>query len=120
MYKKTVEDELLKLPDKDLSDILVSLLNVDRPLTNKRADKIAAKERAIVLYNDGDILSLLCEPVGRNQLKETLAAFLELYRVNINQFIDEKNSTLSTQAKETLKDCGELRITACLRQGEAC
>jgi len=104
-YSKTMEEELLKIPDKDLRHILVSLLNVDRPFTNKRADKMAAKERANQLYNDRDILSLLCEPVGRNQLKETLAAFLQLYRVDINQFIDENCSSLSTHAKDTLKDC---------------
>ena len=109
-YSKTMEEELLKIPDKDLRHILVSLLNVDRPFTNKRADKMAAKERANQLYNDRDILSLLCEPVGRNQLKETLAAFLQLYRVDINQFIDENCSSLSTHAKDTLKDCGKSHL----------
>ena len=106
-YKRTIEDELLKMPDKDLSQILVSLLNADRPFANKRADKSAAKDRAILLYSDGDILPLLCEPVSRNQLKETLAAFLHLYRVDVNQFIEEHASTLSICAKETLKDCGK-------------
>ena len=103
----TIEDELLKIPDKDLSQILVSLLNADRPFANKRADKTAARERAMLLYDDGDILPLLCEPVSRNQLKETFAAFLQLYRVNVNQFIEENSSTLSTYAEETLKDCGK-------------
>lgn len=106
-YKKTIKDELLNLPDKDLSHILVSLIDVDRPSTNKRADKEAAKERAKMLYNNGDILSLLCEPHSRNQLKETFDAFLHLYRVNINQFIEDNSSALSTFANETLKGCGE-------------
>lgn len=104
-YKKTIKDELLNLPDKDLSHILVSLIDVDRPSTNKRADKAAAKERAKMLYNNRDILSLLCEPLSRNQLKETFDAFLHLYRVNINQFIEDNSSALSIFAKETLKGC---------------
>lgn len=106
-YNKTLEDDLSKLPDEDVRHIVISLLNVDRLSAKKRADKEAARKRATQLFNDGDILSLFCEPVGRNQLKETLAAFLELHRINIPQFIEEKCSTLSKQAQETLKDCGK-------------
>lgn len=106
-YGRTLEDDLRKLEDKDLRHILISLLNVDRSSARKKADKMAARERATLLFNSGDILSLLCEPVGRNQLKETFAAFLELYRVNIAQFIEEKCSTLSKPARDTLKDCGK-------------
>lgn len=102
-FNKTIEDELQRIRDNDLKHVLISLLNVDRPFTNKKADKLAAKERARSLYNSGDILALLCEPLSRNQLKETLNAFLSLYRVNINQFIDEKSSSLSIQAKEAMK-----------------
>ncbi|XP_078349458.1 annexin A13-like isoform X3 [Oculina patagonica] len=104
-YEKTLEDDLCKLEDKDLRHILVSLLNVDRSGAKKKADKMAARERATLLFNNGDILSLLCEPVARNQLRETFAAFLELHRVNIAQFIEEKCSTLSQPARDTLKDC---------------
>lgn len=96
--------------DNDLKHVLISLLNVDRPFTNKKADKLAAKERARSLYNSGDILAVLCEPLSRNQLKETLNAFLSLYRVNINQFIDEKSSSLSIQAKEAMKGFGKLSL----------
>lgn len=85
----------------------MSLLSVDRSSAKKRADKEAARIRATLLFNDGDILSLLCEKVGRNQLRETLAAFLELHRINIGQFIEEKCSTLSKKAQDTLKDCGK-------------
>lgn len=108
-YEKTLEDDLSKLEDKDLRHILVSLLNVDRSCAKKKADKMAARERATLLFNNGDILSLLCEPVARNQLRETFAAFLELHRVNIAQFIEEKCSTLSKPARDTLKDCGKYR-----------
>ncbi|KAJ7358848.1 Annexin A6 [Desmophyllum pertusum] len=104
-YNKTLDDELSTLPDKDLTHVLVSLLNVDRSSAKKKADKMAAKERATLLFNDGDILSLLCEPVSRNQLKETLDAFLKLHRVNIGQFVEEKCSALSKLAQDTLKDC---------------
>lgn len=104
-YGKTLENELSKLEDEDVRHILVSLLKVDRSSAKKRADKIAAKERATQLFNDGDVLSLLCQPLGRNQLKETFAAFLDLHRVNIAQFIDDRCSTLSQQARDTLKDC---------------
>ena len=106
-YKRSVEDELLKMSDTDLRDIFISLLNADRPFINKRADKMAAKERATQLYNDGDILSLLCEPLCRNQLRETLAASQQLYRVNIDQFIEENCSKLSPLAQNILKDCGK-------------
>ncbi|KAJ7358824.1 Annexin A11 [Desmophyllum pertusum] len=97
-YNKTLDDELSTLPDKDLTHVLVSLLNVDRSSAKKKADKMAAKERATLLFNDGDILSLLCEP-------KTLDAFLKLHRVNIGQFVEEKCSTLSKLAQDTLKDC---------------
>ena len=102
-----MEDDLCKLKDKDLKHILVSLLNVDRSSAKKKADKMAARERATLLFNNADILSLLCEPVVRNQLRETLASFLELHRVNIAQFIEEKCSALSNPARDTLKDCGK-------------
>lgn len=104
-YGKTLENELSKLEDEDVKHILVSLLNVDRSSAKKRADKMAARERATLLFDDGDILSLLCEPLGRNQLRETFAAFLHLHRVNIAQFIDDRCSTLSQHARNTLKDC---------------
>lgn len=104
-YNKTLEDDLSKIPDEDVRHIVTSLLNVDRSSANKRADREAARKRATLLFNDGDILSLLCEQVGRNQLRETLAAFLEFYRINIGQFIEEKCSNLSKQARDTLKDC---------------
>lgn len=107
-YNKTIGDELQRIRDNDLKHVLISLLNVDRPFTNKKADKLAAKERARSLHNSGDILALLCEPLSRNQLKETLNAFLSLYRVNINQFIDEKSSSLSIEAKEAMKGFGKL------------
>lgn len=109
-YGKTLENELSKLEDEDVRHILVSLLKVDRSSAKKRADKIAAKERATQLFNDGDVLSLLCQPLGRNQLKETFAAFLDLHRVNIAQFIDDRCSTLSQQARDTLKDCGKWKV----------
>ena len=109
-YGKTLENELSKLEDEDVRHILVSLLKVDRSSANKRADKMAARERATQLFNDGDILSLLCEPIGRNQLKETFAAFLDLHRVNIAQFIEDRCSTLSQQARDTLKDCGKWQV----------
>lgn len=104
-FNKTLEDDLSKIPDKDVRHIGMSLLSVDRSSAKKRADKEAARIRATLLFNDGDILSLLCEKVGRNQLRETLAAFLELHRINIGQFIEEKCSTLSKKAQDTLKDC---------------
>ncbi|XP_020619090.1 annexin A13-like isoform X1 [Orbicella faveolata] len=104
-YGKTLENELSKVEDEDVRRILVSLLNVDRSSAKKRADKMAAKERATQLFNDGDILSLLCQPLGRNQLRETFAAFLDLHRVNIAQFIEDRCSSLSQQARDTLKDC---------------
>lgn len=106
-YGKTLENELSKVEDEDVRRILVSLLNVDRSSAKKRADKMAAKERATQLFNDGDILSLLCQPLGRNQLRETFAAFLDLHRVNIAQFIEDRCSSLSQQARDTLKDCGK-------------
>lgn len=102
-YNKTIEDELRTIPDNDLKKVLISLVNVDRPFINKKADKSAANDRARSLYDTGDILALLCEPLSRNQLKETLNSFLELYRVNINQFIDEKSSRLSMDARDALK-----------------
>ena len=97
-YGKTLENELSKVEDEDVRRILVSLLNVDRS---------SAKKRATQLFNDGDILSLLCQPLGRNQLRETFAAFLDLHRVNIAQFIEDRCSSLSQQARDTLKDCGK-------------
>ena len=106
-YGKTLENELSTLEDEDVRHILVSLLNVDRSSATKKADKMAARERATQLFNDGDILSLLCQPLGRNQLRETFAAFLALHRVNIAQFIQDRCSTLSQQARDTLKDCGK-------------
>lgn len=108
-YNKKVQDELLKMPDKDVQDILGSLLNTDRPFINKRADKIAAKERAKQLHKDHDLLSLLYEPLSRNQLRETSDAFQELYRVSLDQFIEDNYRTLSQRAQSILKDCGKLR-----------
>ena len=108
-YNTKVQDELLKMPDKDVQHILGSLLNTDRPFINKRADKMAAKERATQLHKDHDLLSLLCEPLSRNQLRETLDAFQELYRVSLDQFIEENYHMLSQRAQGILKDCGKLR-----------
>lgn len=106
-YSETLDDELAKVEPEDLKEALMSLSKVDRQHALKKANKNAALTRAKSLHNDKDLLKLLCEPVSRNQLRETFSAYSHLYKVSMAGFIKENFSAWTKPARAALKAYGK-------------
>ena len=106
-----MKDDLQKIKDTDLRGILTSLYTVVRPLARVRADTNARQERAQQLLKDDDLISLVTEPLSRNQLRATLDEFKNMsgqpnINLDLEQYIQEK-CDLSEPAKRALQCVGK-------------
>ena len=107
-YNCSLEKDLLDIKNKDLQDVLIKFCTINRDGVRSKADKLVAQERAIRLHSYGDLVDLLCEPLGRNQLKATFEELETLYFKPIDVYIDNEYKNKSVDFKKALKAYGKL------------
>lgn len=103
----SLENDLLSIQDKDLRELLIKFCTINIEGVRSKADRIAAQERAIRLHSYGDLVELLCEPLGRNQLKATFEELETLYFKPIDVYIDNQYKGKSVDFRRALKAYGE-------------
>ncbi|KXJ19116.1 annexin D2 [Exaiptasia diaphana] len=99
----SLEHDLLGIDDKDLCELLIKFCTVNIDGERSKADRVVAQERAIRLQSYGDLVELLCEPLGRNQLKATFEEFETLYFQTMDRYIDNEYKDKSVDFQKALK-----------------
>jgi hypothetical protein len=91
-----------------LREVLIKFCTIQREGVRSKADRIVAQERAIRLHSYGDLVELLCEPLGRNQLKATFEELETLYFKPMDVYIDNQYKAKSVDFRRALKAYGEM------------
>ncbi|XP_031572191.1 annexin A13-like [Actinia tenebrosa] len=99
----SLENDLLSIQDQDLRELLIKFCTINTEGVRSKADRTAAQERAIRLHSYGDLVELLCEPLGRNQLKATFEELETLYMKPIDVYIDNQYKGKSLDFRRALK-----------------
>lgn len=106
-FRNSLEQDLSTIEDRDLSEVLIMFCTVNVDGERSKADRLAAQERAIRLQCYGDLVELLCEPLGRNQLRATFEEFETLYFQTMDVYIDSKYKNKSVDYQKALKAYGK-------------